>query len=477
MTPRTELLIDGRWSPAGGGQRFDVHDPATGAVVATVADAGVDDALAAVAAAAAAGPGWAATPPRTRAEVLRRAYTAMTARAEEFAELITRESGKALADARGEVAYAADYLRWFAEEAVRVPGTLALTPSGSHRMLVDHQPVGVAVLVTPWNFPAAMVTRKVAPALAAGCTVVVKPAEQTPLTALALAELLAEAGVPAGVVNVVPTSSPAPTVAAMLADPRVRMLSFTGSTEVGRELLRRSADQVLKCAMELGGNAPFLVFDDADLDDALAGAMVAKLRNGGQACTAANRFLIQRGIYDAFAKGLVERMAGLRVGPGADPGTDCGPLIDAAAVAKVDRLVRDAVDRGARVLTGGEPLPGPGHFYPPTMLVDVPPGAAILAEEVFGPVAALVPFDEEAEAVRAANDTVHGLVAYVYTGDLARGLRLAGAVESGMVAVNRGLVSDAAAPFGGVKQSGLGREGGAAGLLEYLEPTYIATQW
>src|SRR5690606_6188967 len=329
----------------------------------------------------------------------------------------------------------------------------------------------------PWNFPAAMVTRKVAPALAAGCTVVVKPAEQTPLTALALADLLAEAGVPAGVVNVVPTSSPAPTVAAMLADPRVRMLSFTGSTEVGRELLRRSADQVLKCAMELGGNAPFLVFDDADLDDALAGAMVAKLRNGGQACTAANRFLIQRGIYDAFAKGLVERIAGRRVGPGAAPGTDCGPLIDAAAVAKVDRLVRDAVDRGARVLTGGEPLPGPGPVYPPALPVDLPAGAALRADEECGPGAALVPFDEEAEAVRAANDTVHGLVAYVYTGDLARGLRLAGAVESGMVAVNRGLVSDAAAPFGGVKQSGLGREGGAAGLLEYLEPTYIATQW
>jgi succinate-semialdehyde dehydrogenase / glutarate-semialdehyde dehydrogenase len=428
-------------------------------------------------AAAAAGPSWAATAPRARSEILRTAFELMTARSEELAKLISLENGKALVDARGEVAYAAEFFRWYAEEAVRAGGTVATAPSGANRILVVRQPVGVCVLVTPWNFPAAMATRKIGPALAAGCTVVLKPASDTPLTALAMAEILAEAGVPAGVVNVVPARRSGPVVSAMLHDPRVRKVSFTGSTEVGRELLRQAADRVVNTSMELGGNAPFLVFADADLDAALDGAMIAKMRNGGEACTAANRFYVQAPVAEEFSRRLAERMGALRLGPGTDPGTEVGPLVNAAAVEKVDELVRSALAEGAHALVGGQPGDGPGFYYPPTVLTGVPPTAAILAEEIFGPVAPVVSFDTEEQAVALANDSEYGLVSYVYTGDLARGLRVSEALEAGMVGLNRGLVSDPAAPFGGVKQSGIGREGGHDGLLEYLESKYVAVSW
>ncbi len=474
---RTGLFVGGRWRPASGGATFDVADPATGQVVGTVADAGVDDALSAVDAAVAAGPGWAGTAPRVRSQVLHRVWELLVDRTDELALLITTENGKALADARSEVAYAAEYFRWYAEEAVRAPGRLTRAPGGANNILVRHEPVGVVAMVTPWNFPAAMATRKLAPALAAGCSAVLKPAEQTPLTAMAIADVLAEAGVPAGVVNILTTADPGPVVDAVLHHPRVRMLSFTGSTEVGRVLLRACADQVLRTAMELGGNAPFLVLDDADVDAALDGAMVAKMRNGGQACTAANRFYVHRGVAERFTAGLADRMGAVVVGDGRDEATGCGPLIDRAGVAKVTRLVDSAVAGGARALVGGLAPDGPGCFYPPTVLVDVPVDAAILREEVFGPVAPVVVVDDEDAAVAAANDTEHGLVAYVYSGDLARALRVGDRLEAGMVAVNRGLVSDPAAPFGGVKQSGLGREGGAEGLLEFTEAKYVAATW
>jgi succinate-semialdehyde dehydrogenase / glutarate-semialdehyde dehydrogenase len=473
----TQLLVGGRWIDASDGHTFDVHDPATGEVIAAVADASVDDGLAAVDAAAAALPGWSATPPRRRAEALRRTFELMTERTEELARLIVRENGKALADARGEVTYAAEFFRWFAEEAVRAGGDLQTAPAGTNRILVLRQPIGVSILVTPWNFPAAMATRKIGPALAAGCTVVLKPASDTPLTALALGALLADAGVPAGVVNVLPSRRSGAVVGAMLHDPRVRKLSFTGSTEVGRGLLREAADCVVSCSMELGGNAPFIVFDDADLESAVAGAMVAKMRNGGEACTAANRFLVQRGIATEFGNRLAQAMKALRVGPGLEDGVQLGPLINAAGRDKVVALVDGAVRDGARVATGGESPEGPGFFYPPTVLVDVPAGAAILREEIFGPVAPLVVFDTDEEAVAMANDSEYGLVAYVYTRDLQRGLRCSEALESGMVGLNRPIVSDPAAPFGGVKQSGLGREGGHDGLLEFLESKYIAVTW
>jgi succinate-semialdehyde dehydrogenase/glutarate-semialdehyde dehydrogenase len=479
----TELLIGGAWCPATRGGRIDVVDPSSATVIASVADADTTDASAAIDAAANAAAGWAATAPRERAELLRSAYESMIERREWFAELISTENGKSLADARGEVSYAAEFFRWYAEETVRVRGDLAVAPSGGNRILVTHQPIGICVLVTPWNFPAAMATRKIAPALGAGCTVVLKPASETPLTALAIADLLTEVGIPAGVVNVLTTSTSGPVVGAMLADTRTRMVSFTGSTEVGRVLLRTAADRVLKSSMELGGNAPFVVLDDADVESALDGAMVAKMRNGGQACTAANRFYVHDAVYDVFAAGLGERMAGLVVGAGTDPASDCGPLINAAAVAKVEELVAGAVERGARVVTGGHRLDRAGFFYAPTVLADVPPDAAILREEIFGPVAALVRFgrdddgDDDAAVAAAAHDTIHGLVSYVYTRDLARGLRLAERLETGMVGLNRGLVSDPAAPFGGVKESGLGREGGAEGLHEFLESKYVATSW
>jgi succinate-semialdehyde dehydrogenase/glutarate-semialdehyde dehydrogenase len=473
----TDLFIGGKWVAASSGNRFDVLDPATGDTVASVADGGEADAFAAVDAAAAAGPGWAATPPRARGETLRKAFELMTERADDLARLISLENGKALTDAKGEVTYAAEFFRWFAEEAVRIDGNLTSAPGGANRILVTRQPVGVCVLVTPWNFPAAMATRKIGPALAAGCTVILKPASDTPLTALAMAAILAEAGVPDGVVNVLPSRSSGKVVSAMLRDARVRKLSFTGSTEVGRILLAQAAENVVNTSMELGGNAPFLVFADADLDAAIEGAMLAKMRNGGEACTAANRFFVEAPVADEFARRLAQRMADLVVGPGTDARTQVGPLVNEDTVAKVDSLVKRALDAGASAVTGGSRPDGPGFYYPPTVLTGVGADAAILREEIFGPVAPIVTFTGEDEAVRLANDTEYGLVAYLYTGDLARGLRVSEKIEAGMIGLNRGLVSDPAAPFGGVKQSGIGREGGHEGLLEYLESKYIAVKW
>ena len=477
MKAPTELHIGGKDMPASDGARFDVTDPATGTVITSVADGTVEDATAAVEAAAAAASQWAATAPRQRAEILRRAFELMTRDAEDYARLISLENGKALPDARGEVAYAAEFFRWYAEEAVRVEGSLSTAPSGANAILVTRQPVGVCVLVTPWNFPAAMATRKIGPALAAGCTVVLKPASDTPLTALAMARTLEEAGLPAGVVNVLPARRSGAVVSAMLNDPRVRKLSFTGSTEVGRILLREAASQVINTSMELGGNAPFIVFADADLDEAIEGAMIAKMRNGGEACTAANRFYVQQPVAAEFGRRLAERMAALPLGPGTDEATRLGPLINAEAVGKVDELVTDALARGARCLTGASRPDREGCYYAATVLTDVPAGTRILTEEIFGPVAPIVAFGKEDEAVALANATEYGLVAYVYTGDLARGLRVSERLEAGMVGLNRGIVSDPAAPFGGVKQSGIGREGGHEGVLDYTESKYIAVQW
>lgn len=460
-----------------GSDPIPVHDPSTDAPIADVADASTADAVAAVDAAAAALPNWASQAPRARAETLRTCFALMTERAEALARLISAENGKPLRDARDEVRYAAEFFRWYSEEAVRAAGSLSLSPSGTNRIITQLEPIGVAVLVTPWNFPAAMATRKLAPALAAGCSVVLKPATETPLAALAIAEICRDAGVPDGVVSVITSRRSGPIVSAMLHDRRVRALSFTGSTEVGRLLLHESADQVLKCAMELGGNAPFLVFADADLDAALDGLMVAKMRNGGQACTAANRIYVQTPVAAEFAERLAARMTALRVGPGRSDDTECGPLINTAAVAKVSALVDNAIATGATVLTGGHAPQGPGSFYLPTVLTDVSPGSDLVTEEIFGPVAALQTFDTEDQVVAAANSTELGLSAYVYAGDLSRALRVAGRLESGMVAVNRGMVSDPAAPFGGVKQSGLGREGAHEGLLEFTETKYIAVDW
>ena len=473
----SDLYIGGTAVPAASGRRFEVLDPATGATIATVADASAEDGIAAIDAAEKAAPGWAATAPRQRAEILRRAFDLMISSAEDLAALITLENGKALRDARGEVTYAAEFLRWYSEEAVRGAGSVMTAPSGANKILVLQQPVGICVLVTPWNFPAAMATRKIAPALAAGCTVVLKPASDTPLTALAMGSILAQAGVPPGVVNIVPSRRSGPVVSAMLHDSRVRKLSFTGSTEVGRTLLAEAADRVVNTSMELGGNAPFLVFADADLEAATEGAMVAKMRNAGQACTAANRFYVQASVAGEFSRRLARRMSGLVLGPGSQESTDVGPLVNQDAVAKVDALVRAAVLDGAKALVGGQRPARTGFFYEPTVLVNVQPGAAILGEELFAPVAPTVTFDDAAQAVALANTTEHGLVGYVYTGDLARGLRVSEALEFGMVGLNRGLVSDPAAPFGGSKQSGIGREGGHDGMLDYLESKYIAVRW
>ena len=470
------LWIDGKWRAASSGASVNVTDPSTEATITTVPDATVEDAMSAVEAAAAAAEGWRTTPPRKRSEILRRCFELMIERQEMLARLISIENGKALRDARGEVAYAAEFFRWNAEEAVRITGEFGTAPSGTNRIIVDYQPIGICVLITPWNFPAAMATRKIGPALAAGCTVILKPATETPLTAYALASIYEEAGVPPGVINVITTTSPGQVTSAMLADPRVRKLSFTGSTGVGRILLAEAAKHVISCSMELGGNAPFVVFDDADLDAALDGAMVAKMRNAGEACTAANRIYVQSGIYDAFAKGLTERMANLRVGAGVEDDTECGPMITRKAVEKIDRLVEDAKSRGAKVLCGGSPTSGSGFFYPPTVLGDVVPDADMAHEEIFGPVAPLTKFETEDEAVRAANDTEYGLAAYVFTKDLTRGMRVSSRIDAGMIALNRGLVSDPAAPFGGMKQSGLGREGGQHhGISEFMEAKYIAT--
>lgn len=473
----TDLLVGDRWMASASGKRIDVVNPGSGDVLTDIADAGVEEGIAAVDAAHDAAAAWAATAPRKRAEILLACFHAMMAEQEWLAHLISLENGKALTDARGEVAYAAEFFRWYAEEAVRINGELGLSPSGANKIMVQYQPIGIALLITPWNFPAAMATRKIAPALAAGCTCILKPAEETPLTALAVAEIMRRAGVPAGVVNVINTSDPGPVCSAMLHDPRVRKLSFTGSTEVGRILLREAADQVISSSMELGGNAPFLVLDDADLDEAIEGAMVAKMRNAGEACTAANRFYVQRGIHDAFVAKLCERMGALTVGDGTDAATQCGAMINQDSIDKIKRLVADAVGRGAEIKLGGKTMDRPGFFYPPSVIGNVQPGSEILATEVFGPVAAVIPFDDVEQAVELANATEYGLAAYVYTGDLKRGLQLAERIECGMVAVNRGLVSDAAAPFGGMKQSGLGREGSHHGLLEYCEAKYIAVSW
>ncbi len=472
-----ELQIGGRSRAGGSGNRFEVIDPASGDVIASVADATVEDGLAAVAAAESALPGWGRVAPRARGEILRRAFELMTARADELARLIVVENGKSLADARGEVAYAAEFFRWYSEEAVRLRGGIQTAPSGANKILVTHQPIGVSVLVTPWNFPAAMATRKIAPALAAGCTVILKPASDTPLTALAIGAILTEAGVPAGVVNVIPSRRSGAVVAAMLDHPAVRKLSFTGSTEVGRILLAHAARTVVSCSMELGGNAPFLVFDDADLDAAVDGAMIAKMRNGGEACTAANRFYVHESVAAEFGRRLADRMGKLRMGSGLDESVQLGPLINAEAKDKVGSLVAGAVAEGAVVLTGGSPEGGSGFFYPATVLADVDPGSAILREEIFGPVAPIVTFSTDDDAIRMANDTEYGLVAYVYTGNLQRGLAIGERLETGMVGLNRGLVSDPAAPFGGFKQSGLGREGGYEGMLEFTESQYIAVDW
>ncbi len=476
LTVPTDLLRGGRWVEADDGGRFDVIDPATAGKIADVANGTVADALASVEAAAHAAAGWAATAPRERARILLRAFDLMSEREKQLAELIVRENGKSFTDALGEVRYAAEFFRWYAEEAVRVAGEIRTAPSGANRILVVRQPIGIALLITPWNFPAAMATRKIGPALAAGCTVILKPASETPLTALAVGAILSEAGVPDGVVNVLPSRRSGAVAAAILADPRVRKLSFTGSTEVGRTLLKTAADHVISCSMELGGNAPLLVLEDADVDVAVAGAMVAKMRNGGEACTAANRIYVHRSLTEEFTRKFGEAMSALSVGPGMT-GAAVGPLVNAAAVDKVEELVSDAVERGARVVVGGARGEGPGYYFTPTVLADVPVGAQITDEEIFGPVAPIISFDTDEEAVRLANATEYGLVAYVFSQDLARALRVSEALESGMVGINRGVVSDPAAPFGGVKQSGIGREGGHEGLLEYTESKYIAVDW
>ena len=471
----TGLFIGGEWSK--GNATFPVLDPATEEPLAEVADGTVDDALDAVSAAYGALPGWAATPPRQRAEVLRKAFELMTERTEQFARLMSAENGKSLRDARGEAAYAAEFFRWYAEEAVRIEGTLMRAPSGANRILTVRQPIGVSVLVTPWNFPAAMATRKIGPALAAGCPVVLKPAGETPLTALAIAALLTEAGVPDGVVNVLTSRKSGATVSAMLHDPRVRKLSFTGSTEVGRILLHEAADSVVNASMELGGNAPFIVFEDADIEAAVEGALIAKMRNGGEACTAANRFYVHDAVADRFNEAFGARLRAMKLGPGLDESTDVGPLVNEDTRSKVAELVDGALGGGASALLGGRAPDRKGYFYEPTLLDGVAADSAILSTEIFGPVAPVVRFTDEADAIRWANATEFGLVAYVYTRDLRRGLRVSEALESGMIGLNRGLVSDPAAPFGGVKQSGLGREGGHDGLLEYTETKYIATDW
>jgi succinate-semialdehyde dehydrogenase/glutarate-semialdehyde dehydrogenase len=473
----TELYIAGRWRPATGGGTLPVEDPATGEALIEVADAQPADALDALASAAEHQAEWAAHPPRERGEILRRAYEALTAQREELALLMTLEMGKALAESRAEVAYAADFLRWFSEEAPRIHGRYMVNTTGVGRILTMRQPVGPCVFVTPWNFPMAMGARKLAPAIAAGCTIVVKPAQQTPLSMLALTRILEEAGLPGGVLNIITARHSGAVVEPLLRDPRARKLSFTGSTEVGRTLIEQSAEQILRVSMELGGNAPFVVFEDADLDAAVEGALTAKLRNVGEACTAANRFHVHESLAPEFAARLAARMGALKVGRGTEADTDIGPLIDERQRATVSELVQDALQRGARLLCGGEALTGPthpGYFYTPTVLADVPAGARLLAEEIFGPVAPVASFSSEDEALAAANRTNYGLVAYLYTRDLARAFRVAERLETGMVGLNQGLVSNPAAPFGGVKHSGFGREGGFEGIDEYLETKYVA---
>ncbi len=502
---RKDLYIGGQWRKASGGKTLSVEDPSTGMALAEVADATPEDALAALSAAADAQAAWAASAPRDRGEILRRAYELLLSRADDLALVMTLEMGKALAESKAEINYAADFLRWFSEEAVRIHGRYMTNTTGAGRILTMRQPVGPCVFVTPWNFPTAMGTRKIAPAIAAGCTMVVKPAQQTPLSMLALADVLAEAGLPDGVLNVITAHHSGAVIEPLLKDPRTRKLSFTGSTEVGRKLIEQSAEQVLRVSMELGGNAPFVVFEDADLDAAVEGALIAKLRNVGEACTAANRFHVHESLAEEFAKRMAKRMAKLKVGRGTEPDVDVGPLIDDRQRKIVEELVQDAVQKGAKLLCGGEPLDAPGrsgtfsapgdsspelgdspsvigsssrapggYFFAPTVLDEVPSDARILREEVFGPVAPVSTFSTEEQAIEAANATEYGLVAYIYTRDLARTLRVSEAIEAGMVGVNQGIVSNPAAPFGGVKQSGFGREGGFEGIGEYLETKYVA---
>ncbi|WP_433756310.1 NAD-dependent succinate-semialdehyde dehydrogenase [Nocardia sp. CA-135398] len=473
-TVPTGLFIDGGWR--GTAATLPVIDPATGQLLCQVADADSTDGLDALAAAHRAQAEWARTTPRQRSDILMDAHRALLADTERLALIMTLEMGKPLAEARGEIAYAAEFFRWFAEEAVRLDGGYMPAPAGGSRFLVTRQPVGPSLLITPWNFPMAMGTRKIGPALAAGCTCVVKPAEQTPLSMLALADILDRVGVPAGVVNVITTSDPGAVMTPMILDNRSRKLSFTGSTAVGKLLLEQCARTVMRTSMELGGNAPFIVFEDADLDEAVEGALAAKMRNIGQACTAANRIFVQRSVVDEFATRLADRLAALPMGRGTEPGVVVGPLIDADAVAKVTSLVADAVRRGATVRTGGAALDGLGNFYPATVLTDVPDEAEMCHTEIFGPVAAIAAFDTEAEVVARANNTPYGLVGYVFTENLRRGLRVCEALETGMVGLNQGVVSNPAAPFGGVKESGLGREGGLTGIDEFLETKYIGVR-
>ncbi|MCS0499564.1 NAD-dependent succinate-semialdehyde dehydrogenase [Protaetiibacter mangrovi] len=471
----TQLYIGGQWIDGEAGGTIDVDDPATGQTLVSIADATPADGIRALDAAVDAAAAWAATPARVRGELLRAAWELLMERADEFALLMTLEMGKPFAEAKGEVTYGGEFLRWFAEEAPRITGRYGPNPEGTGRMIVTQRPVGPCFFITPWNFPLAMATRKIAPALAAGCTVVIKPATLTPLTTLYLAKLFEEVGVPAGVVNVITTSTSNAVSEPIIRDPRLRKLSFTGSTPVGVKLLEQAAQGVLRTSMELGGNAPFLVFEDADLDKAVDAAMLAKFRNIGEACTAANRFLVHADVAEEFTRKVTERVAAMKIGRGTEEGVTIGPLIDGKAVAKASELVADAVSRGATVTTGGEAVEGPGTFYRPTVVSGVAAGSDILREEIFGPVLAIATFTDEADAVRRANDTEYGLVSYVFTRDLARGQRMIDQLETGMMGLNVGVVSNAAAPFGGVKQSGLGREGGFEGIHEYLDTKYTLT--
>ena len=473
----TDLYIGGKWVPASDGNTFDVRDPATEGVIASVACATAEDATSAVDAAHEAGIAWAARSPRERAEILRKAYELMTERRDEYAKIISREEGKTYAEALGEVAYAAEFFRWYSEEAPRSFGKFGRSPAGANNIVVHHQPVGVCLLITPWNFPAAMATRKIAPALAAGCTTILKPASETPLTALMLADLLSDAGVPPGVVNVIPSRNSSVISNTILSDERVRKVSFTGSTEVGRTLLSKAGERVVNCSMELGGNAPFIVLDDADMKVAIDSAMVAKMRNAGESCIGANRFYVHSSIVDEFSAHFAEEMANLKVGPGLEAGIDVGPLVNASTRDKVEALVDQAVSLGARVLTGGKRIDGGGYFYQPTVLVDIPKEAEILKVEIFGPVATIIPFDNIDDMVAEANDTIFGLAAYVIGKNVGRALAVAERIDAGVMGVNRGFISDPAAPFGGIKQSGIGREGSQEGIHEFLESKYIAVEW
>ena len=472
VTPR--LFIGGEWREASGGGSFAVEDPSTGEELCQVADATPSDGMAALDAAVAAQADWAAHPPRERGEILRRAFEALNDRADELALLMTLEMGKPVAESKAEVTYAAEFFRWFAEQAVRIDGRYSVAPNGKGRLLTMRQPVGPCVLITPWNFPMAMGTRKIGPAVAAGCTMVIKPAALTPLSMLALGGILEEAGLPAGVCNIVTTKRSGAVMEPLISDGRTRKLSFTGSTEVGRTLMAKAADNVLRVSMELGGNAPFLIFDDADLDAAVEGALIAKMRNIGEACTAANRFHVAEPVAEAFAGRLAERMGAMKVGRGTEDGVQVGPLIDKNAVDKVSELVADALDKGAKAVVGARPGDGRGYFYQPTVLADVPGDARVLKEEIFGPVAPVATFESEEEAIAAANDTEYGLVAYVFTRDVKRAFRVCEKLETGMIGLNQGIVSNPAAPFGGVKASGFGREGGPEGIAEYLETKYVA---